>query len=102
MFISLNNIRKQLPLIALIIGILSVMGGLQMFYKGYHNLDTGHNMEYLEASFNKQFIDYTSDGNYLDGMELYRLGSYQIEYGLYLGLLGAFLIGFGVVGCKYP
>jgi len=58
---------------------LIIIFSVVTFWKGYHNVDLGFNMEKLEGDFNISLIDEGSDGKLRTGSELYILGLSQIE-----------------------
>jgi len=79
--------------ITLLIGISLLCWGIYMFYIGFHNVDLGQNLRYLEAKHGFSLIDINSEGNKWTPLEMYMVGLDQIQYGLFRSILGTFLIG---------
>lgn len=74
-------------------GIILLAFGVRMYWVGYHSLDTGQNMRYLNAEYNLSVVDISSTGEIFDDTAAYRLGIIQMNLGFISTILGAFLLG---------
>ena len=77
--LEINWIQYFLRLLILILIGLSFTG-VTLFFIGYHNLDIGQNMKYLDAKYNLSLVDYPdySNGISYDGFYAYNLGIHQV------------------------
>ena len=48
---------------------------------GFHNIDLGQNIRYVNAEYSLNLVDYTAIGKSFDGLSLYILGVNQILIG---------------------
>ena len=86
-------------LLALTFLIASVWGlvfGTTLFYTGYHNLDTGQNMRYLNAQHDLNLVDTYSFDNVIDSNDAYSLGVAQLRFGFLIFGSSACLFGYSI------
>lgn len=87
-----KSVIMTLISIILILSMIGTIGSSMMFTKGFHNMDLGHNINYVNAEFNLNLLDVDSDYNVRTSNELYILGVNQIFKGF--GLMIFFTIIF--------
>jgi hypothetical protein len=91
----LNKLGEQIAFMFIIattlVSIVSLVFGISIFWIGFHNLDLGQNMRWLEATFDLDLVDHTSQGNIVTGEEAYRMGTSQILHGLIISITSAAL-----------
>jgi len=47
---------------------------------GYHNVDMGHNMRWLNCEYGLELMDLTNQGVMVDEFEAYSMGWWQVRY----------------------
>ncbi len=87
-----NWIFTLLFLFALIL----IMMSTYLFLTGFHNVDLAQNIRYLNAEYNLDLGDYSSQG-YITAEDLLTVGYKQQRLGFFLGLAGAFWLGFSLM-----
>jgi len=55
-----------------------------LFFIGFHNMDLGQNVRYINAEYHLDLVDYSSIETNRTGMELYILGVNQMLIGFIL------------------
>ena len=78
----------------LITSIAFIVFGSQIFWTGYHNLDSCQNSRYLSAKLNLTLYEMNTDGSTISLEDCYLLGINQLIKGHYLSLYASFLVGF--------
>ena len=93
--------------------VVHVMGGLMiasilvfgfsvyLFQTGYHNIDLGQNMRYLEAEWDKELLDVTNQGRVVDGIEAYQIGWWQVRVAYLLTILSVMMFTAGFCDMLY-
>lgn len=77
----------------LIVSVSGLVLGTYMFVGGFHNVDRGFNVKWLNDVYNMSFMERTNLGNILDSTELITLGYNQQDIGFMTVALSAFFLG---------
>lgn len=88
-----QQIVRALVIIIFLLSLTIIFVGLNDFYTGFHNIDLGSNMRYLEVSLDINLLDLGSDGRLRNGIEVYSLGMDYLKRSLIELLAGVFLSG---------
>jgi len=75
------------------VGITMLVLGIFSFTTGFHNMDQGQNMRYINARFNISIVDVNNRFETWSATEMYINGYNQTVMGLLLSILGAFGLG---------
>jgi len=68
-----------------------VLSCIVIFFVGFHNLDLGQNLRYLEAEYHLKLSDMSIDGHTLyTSTEMYLMGAKQMIYSFLFGLFSVF------------
>lgn len=67
-----------LIIIILIVAIATLNNGITTFWVGFHNIDLGYNVKYINAEYDLELIDIGNDNIERTPSEMYRLGLDQI------------------------
>ncbi|MEM3091500.1 MAG: hypothetical protein QXU39_02500, partial [Candidatus Pacearchaeota archaeon] len=86
-------------LIFILIGCLLLLIPLLIFsvhnfMVGFHNLDLGQNINFLNAKYNLNLLDRTEEGELLTGTELYVYGSIDLRKNFFLFGFLSFGLGY--------
>ncbi len=91
--------NKIFCIIMIVLGVVFLCSGIDYHYRGYHNVDLVYNVRsigYNEGFSTAGWVDtYNTKGDTIKLDEGYSLGLKQMNYGLYLAIGGAFLLGLG-------
>ncbi|MCJ7767409.1 hypothetical protein MUP79_03340 [Candidatus Bathyarchaeota archaeon] len=79
----MRNINFLFILSCIILSIYFSLFSISIFWRGYHNMDLGQNMRYLDAAHDLNLVDLTAQGNIVTGIEAYQMGTSQMEWGFY-------------------
>ena len=82
--------------ILLLCGIIFLMVGTLIFAMGYHSIDLGQNMIYLNAEYDLNLKDSTIQNKVLTDIEVYKLGVRQIFLGFYISVNSMLFIGLSI------
>jgi len=74
-------------------GFVLFFYGLTLFNAGFHNMDGGQNLRYLNAEYNLSLIDTNSYGNEWSGTDAYITGVKQLMLSIRLIIVSCFFIG---------
>lgn len=88
-----ETIRQLYIGLMIIASIVGLVASCFFFFIGFHNVDFGQNMRYLETKLNITLIDQISHNEYWDASTGYINGVTQIFIGFYMGLWSAFNLG---------
>jgi hypothetical protein len=66
--------------------------GVSLFWIGLHNFDSGHNLNYVNAATNNEFVDYYTATEYKNPYQMITDGVNQMILGFILSLVAAFEI----------
>lgn len=83
---------KQIVFI-MILAVICMLFGLFVFDNGFHSMDIGHNMRYLDAVLDINLIDISLQGDTSDSIEAYNLGAWQMRLGFLIFGVGTFMFG---------
>ncbi len=91
--------------VLLAFGLVLLILSITSYYKGFHNVDLVFNMKNLleEQGENiDNYVDrYNSKGDVIDLIDLYAIGTEQMERGFYCSMVGAFLLGLSLLNIKF-
>ena len=82
--------------LAFIFVIFLLAFGVRTFWIGYHSLDIGQNIRYINCElkeYNITFMENPSEGLYLSGEQAFRLGVDQIRIGFWMVMASSLCIG---------
>lgn len=89
-----DTIKRYIPtLIAsiLIVSVIFMIYSVYLFSIGFHNIDVGQNIRYLNAEFGLDLIDITNQNINMQGIELYQIGIKQMKSGFILLFISTLL-----------
>jgi len=92
-FNKINKAIKSTTPIILVLAIAILIFGVKLFYIGYHNVDLGHNMRYLEQRFNTIMLDRYDINKTMTPSEMVIIGNQQQEKGFLMSVCSIFIIG---------
>lgn len=100
---KINKRRINLSIIisTLLMSVILLLLGMFLFMNGFHSLDTGYNIRYLNTEFGLNIVDETSQGDVLSDFEAYKLGHNQQKLSIYLLMVGGFLFGVSLTDLIY-
>jgi len=76
----------------IVFSILFMMSGLFLFLTGFHNLDTGQNMRYLETKWHVELVDIPIYGNNtFTSITAYIDGAQKMFFGMAFMFMAGFL-----------
>lgn len=75
-------------------GIVFLSGGIGLFFIGFHNMDQGQNLKYINCDSGREYVDYVNKDTYWTPNQTYMQGVNSLIIGFILSLLGAFLVGY--------
>jgi hypothetical protein len=85
--------------ISIIVGVLSIVQGVQLFYIGFHNMDLAYNGCVMSNDLGLQYrglMDEYTFGKTMSLTDFYHLALEQMESGMRCVMLGAFAFGVGI------
>lgn len=88
-----KNVFNYLFFCVLILGIAFMFLGTTQFWKGYHNIDLGRNIDWINTKYDLKLIDSYEIGKTWTATEMYMYGLEQIEGAFYLFGIGCLLTG---------
>ncbi len=88
-----NNITKFFAPFVLFLSVIILLFSIYIYGVGYHNIDTGQNMNFLEADLDIVLHDRTLQGIDVDGLTAYALGHWQVRLSFFLMMIGGMLFG---------
>ena len=87
---------KQLEYIAFttlfILYFFGLIGGTALFYIGFHNFDSGHNLNWINCDAGKDYVDFYKVGGYHTGYEMVTNGANQMQIGFFMSLVCMFQV----------
>lgn len=88
---------KNTSLVLLLsLGCAFAVSGFGLFFIGFHGMDSGHNMRYLNTAFDITLLDRASDFQLYSHDELYITGINQMIKGLVFSSVGFMMFGMGL------
>jgi len=87
-----RKIEINITLVFLSLGFFGVIGGLWVFWTGFHNIDLGSNFVRVSLILEEKNIilkDHTLNDRFLSLEELYMIGVKQIFVGVFLILISS-------------
>lgn len=94
-----ENLSNILVIGIILILVLLICAGIQLFYVGYHNTDLGQNMRYVNAKFDLNLMETRMGGIFetenVDYFpeDLYSLGIQQMKISFIFSSIFWFLLG---------
>jgi len=76
------------------IGSNLALMGLFMFMVGWHDLDLGQNMKFLEARYNMSLEDVSLSGKVYSSFEAYMVGAKLLFIGFFVSIYGFYELGY--------
>ena len=87
-----SNTNKKTVVIILFC-VIGLLYSLNLFNTGYHNMDLGQNLYYLEEKLNTDIYDITLQGKKVSPEQLYINGVNNMHYAFYLFGYFSFIAG---------
>jgi len=87
---------KYLYLTILILSIVLAIYSAYHFTTGFHNIDTGQNLNIINTDYGLNLVDRNSAGEYWSASEMYVYGQGQIREAFALLGISVFFIGFSL------
>ena len=92
---KINNFSETyLEYIILLFRVCFLCWGIYGFYVGFHNIDLGANIRWINSQYHLNLADINSANKEWTPLEMYMAGLDQIQTGIFTSILGAF--GFGM------
>ena len=87
--------RKSLLIdyLFLVIAIFLLPGSMYLIATGFHNMDMGHNLRYLEQKYDDDLMDMGSDGIVRELEDYIVIGHKQMILGIFLMMIASIIIG---------
>ena len=90
------NTFQILYSIILILSIILAIYSAYYFMTGFHNIDTGQNLNIINTDYGLNLVDRNSAGEYWSASEMYMYGQGQIRVAFLLLGISVFFIGFSL------
>jgi len=94
MLLNNKNKKSMIIFILYLLFIFIFIASISLFWVGFHNIDLGQNLRYLNAKENINYYDNTGNGKMISGLDLYILGLNQIIIAYFLGIYSVFSLTF--------
>jgi len=89
-----KNLIMSFTAIFLVISVLGILYGLDLYWVGFHNVDAGQNWRWVECRYNATIGDYYDIDQYLTPIESIIIGSEQNYAGYLITSFSAFFAGY--------
>lgn len=76
----------------LLLSFAGIICSVSLFWIGYHNVDLGQNIRYINAEYDLNLMDTLNNGTIVSGYEAYDLGTSQQQKAFYF--FGIFMMAF--------
>jgi hypothetical protein len=101
--IDWDNVTRDVQVVAsfilILVGVLSIIQGVQLFYIGFHNMDLAYNGCIMSNDLGLQYrglMDEYTFGKTMSLTDFYHIALEQMQSGMKLGMFGAFALGMGL------
>lgn len=98
---KIKNWRKKVTEYLLIISFFMSIFSAVLFVVGFHNLDSGHNLKYINTKYNLTLVDTSNLGHVATGDMAYTNGMNQMFIAFALEGLSMFIFGLCLSKFKY-
>jgi len=102
--VKLEEIARLVIIMDIMLGLVLIIYGVDMFTTGWHNMDVAQNLEEMEGEMNYillyygvnesfNYVETLTDGQLITLDDGYRLGARQIKQGNKLCIVGGVVFG---------
>ena len=96
-----KNLRKIVVETLLVFSFYAIIFSTALFFIGFHNLDIGQNIRYINSEYNLTLTDSGLSGDIVTGDIAYKIGVAQMFTGFFLAIWSSFIFGLCLSKLKY-